>query len=401
MQRHRQTRRARTLAAALESINHFCTSSDWARRQHEPGIMDFTFANPQEMPLQPVVDAFRQWSVPLTKDWFAYQTNDESSRELAAASLRQRLGVPFETDDVIMTNGAFAAISIGLKAVTDPGDEVIINMPSWPFYEALVREAGLVPVSVNVHADTFDLDIDAIARAITDRTRAIIVNSPNNPTGKIYVHETLRQLAGLLHDMARRREQPIYVISDEPYGRIVFDGRRAISPSELYPHTLVVYSYSKILLTPGQRIGYLALPTWMPEREVVRANLQTLKVAAGWTFPNALMLHALSDLEGASLDINMLQRKRDVFAGALWRMGYALIPPEGTFYLFPKSPMPDDRAFARMLAGHDIFVLPGSVFGCPGYIRISLTASFEMIDRSLSGFAAAIACVRSQTLASR
>lgn len=401
MQHRGVSHRVAALAAATEPVSNFLTGSTWARRQHEPGIVDFTFGNPHEMPLPAFVDALRQWSTPLTKDWFAYKTNEAAACEIVATSLRKQHGVPFEPAGIAMTNGGFAAISVGMKAVTDPGDEAIINLPPWFFYEALASEAGLKPVKVNVNPQSFDLDLNLIERALSPRTRVIIINSPNNPTGRIYPQETLRRLADLLNDATRRYGRTIYILSDEPYNRIVFDGRRSISPVEVYPHTMIAYSYSKILMAPGQRIGYLALPTWMPERDAVRANIETIQVSAGWAFPNALMLHALSDFEETSIDIDHLQRKRDHLAPALRRMGYEVNIPEGTFYLLVKSPLPDDEAFAEILTGHDVFVLPGKVFEYPGYFRISLTASDDMIERSLSGFAAAIACARSRRVAAR
>jgi aspartate aminotransferase len=243
---------------------------------------------------------------------------------------------------------------------------------------------------------TFDLDVDAIAAAITPRTRVVIVNTPNNPTGRIYPPETLRRLAAVLEAASVRNGRRISLISDEPYNRIVFDGARFHSPAEFYPYTFIAYSYGKTHLAPGQRIGYIALPPTMPDREAVRAAIMQLQIVAGWAFPNAIMQYALPRLEQFMIDVDRLQRRRDRLVDALTEMGYAIHRPEGTFYLWPRSPIGDDAAFARELAEHDVFVMPGHMFETPGFIRICLTANDEMIERSLPGFAAAIAHVRSE-----
>jgi aspartate aminotransferase len=354
-------------------------------------IADFTFGNPHERPLEGVVQAFQTWSAPRANDWYAYKMSERSAQEAAAASLRDWYGVPFEAEDIAMTNGGFAALSIGLKAVTNVGDEVIFSLPPWLAYEAMILEAGLTPVKVRVNPETYDLDLDAIAAAITPRTRMVIVNTPHNPTGKIYPAETLKALATLLNEASRRHGREIFILSDEPYNRLVFDGMRPHSPAEYYPNTLLAYSYGKTLLIPGQRIGYLALQPDMPERQAVRANVTTAQIAAGWMFPNALLQYALPDLEELMIDVGQLQRKRDRLVNALRDLGYEVHVPEGTFYLFPKSPIADDERFTQVLAERGVHVLPGTVFETPGYFRISLTATEEMIERSIPAFADAIA----------
>lgn len=382
--------RADVLAQAMRGPFEFFAHSTWAKRRNETGISDFTFGNPQSMPLPAVVEALRTAAIPGDKDWFGYKTSEARAQRTVAESIRGWTGLAVEPADIAMTNGGFAAISVGLKAVTNPGDEVIINTPPWFFYEPLAIEAGLHVVKVPVRSDDFDLDLAAIAAAITPRTRVVIVNSPNNPTGRIYSQLLLEELAELLWRASRRNDRTIYLLSDEPYNRLVFDGRRFQSPAQFYPNTLIAYSYAKVLLTPGQRIGYLALPASMPERERARAAIETMQLAVGWAFPNALLQHALPDLERQSIDVAALVRKRDWVVDELSAMGYQLHRPEGTFYLMPRSPWKDDLAFAELLTEHDVFVLPGSVFEAPGYFRISLTASEEMIARALPGFRAAI-----------
>jgi aspartate aminotransferase len=380
-------------------IRDFYFNSPYTERRNEPGIIDFTFGNPHDMPMPEYVDALREATTPQDKDWFAYKDYVPAAQEAAAASLERLLRMPFAPEDVLLTTGGFAALAISLKAAADPGDEVIYSLPPWFLYEGLCAEAGLNPVRVMIDLTNFDLDVDAIAAAITPRTRVVMVNTPNNPTGRIYPPETLQQLAAVLDAASVRNGRRIYLISDEPYNRIVFDGARFRSPAEFYPYTFIAYSYGKTHLSPGQRIGYIALPPTMPDREEIRMAIMQLQIVAGWVFPNAIMQYALPRLEQFTIDIDRLQRRRDRLVEALTDMGYSVHRPEGTFYLWPRSPIGDDAAFARQLTEHDVFVLPGHMFETPGFFRICLTANDDMIERSLPGFAAAIRQVQAEQAA--
>lgn len=384
-------------AAQLASIPSFQRVDSYIRKYvargqgpDQSGICDFTFGNPHQMPQDRYVQTLRDALTPRDDQWFAYKTNVETAQEAAARSLQRLLDVPFNAEDIFLTTGGFAAIALALKTVADPGDEVIYSLPPWFLYEPLILEAGLVPTKVQVNTSTFDLDIGAIEAAITERTRVVIVNSPNNPTGRIYPPELLRRLADVLEAASTRTGRRIYLISDEAYNRIVFDGVRFHSPVEFYPYTLLAYSYGKTHLSPGQRVGYLALPPTMPQREFMRPAISGLQVAMGWVFPNALLQHALPELEQFTIDVGQLERRRDRMVNALGDLGYIMQPPEGTFYLFVSTPGPDDEAFTESLARRNVLVFPGTLFETPGYFRISLTANEDMIDRSLPAFEAAI-----------
>lgn len=371
----------------------FLTNSAWARRLGATDICDFVVGNPQEMPLPQYVEAVRRASVPLHPGWFGYMTNHPEAREAAARSLRERLGIAFDAEDVFLTKGASNALVLALSTVLDPGDEVIFQSPPWFFYEPMIAFVRGVAVRARVDRASFDLDVDAIRGAISPRTRAVIVNSPNNPTGKIYPPETLARLAEVLTEASEEYGRAIYLVSDESYNRILFDGRRFASPTGYYPHAFLLYSYAKALLSPGQRLGYLALPPAMPERDRMRSAIFATQ-CSGYGFPDAVLQRALPDLEPLCIDLGRLQRRRDLLVEALSEMGYELHVPEGAWYLLPRSPLPDDAAFANVLASHDVFVLPGHIVDLPGYLRISLTASDEMVERSLAGFAAAIGSVQ-------
>lgn len=383
-------RRLRTLA---EPVFEFFQTS--GRRIEAAGdeACDFTAGNPQEPEIEGYSEALRRWSAPRRGDWYAYKVSEAESRRVAAAALRERLGIPFEPDDVIMTNAAIAGLAVALRAVVDAGDEAVIVSPPHFIYEPLVVAAGGEVRRVRVRAGTFDLDVDELAAALGPRTRAVILNTPHNPTGRIFPPDTLRDLARALTE-ASERWGPIHLLSDEAYHRILFDGHSFTSPAAFYPDTMVVYSYGKQLLAPGQRIGFVALAPTMRGREEMRAALLTGQLVTGWAFPNALLQHALADLDGLSVDMARLQAKRDRMVEALRAAGYELHVPEATFYLMVRSPLPDDRAFCELLAGENVFVMPGAMLELPGYFRISLTATEDMIERSLPAFERAMKAAR-------
>lgn len=384
---------AKRILQAQQSVAYlvdYMNSNEFLQRGDDPENCDFALGNPHEMPLGSFVEAMAKWSVPQNKDWFAYKLNEEGSRQAVVDSLLEWRGVEYELDDIFLTTGAFGALAVALNTLIDPGDEVIFISPPWFFYAPMIIGVGGVPVRVKVDQHSLEPTIEAIESAVSRKTKAIIINSPNNPTGRLYGAKLLGDLADLLTVKSRQNGRPIFLISDESYSKILFDGRTYLSPTKFYPHSLLVYTYGKTLLTPGQRIGFLALPPEMPDRDGLRESLFFTQLLTGYAIPNALLQHALPDLNKMSIDIPHLQRKRDRMVMVLRQMGYELHVPEGTFYLLPRSPNPDDVAFTRHLARHKVYCLPGSVAEMPGYFRISLTASDDMIDRSLVGFQAAI-----------
>jgi aspartate aminotransferase len=382
--------RTRRLQEAMSSFMSFFNSEVFMQASVDPEACNFMLGNPHDMPLQGFVDALARSIVPQNKDWFAYKMNEDIPRKVLAKNLSQTRGLSFQPEDIFMTTGAFGALAVSLNATIDPGDEVIFITPPWFFYETLILAAGGKPVRVKINPESFDLDLAAIEAAITTSTRAIIVNSPNNPTGKIYPASTLEGLSELLTDASQRNQRPLYLISDESYCRIVYDGRDFLSPTNYYPNSFLVYTYGKTLLTPGQRLGYLALPPGMTDVDAMREAIFASQFATAYAIPNALLQHSLPDLEKLSVDVEQLQERRDRLVGELRQIGYDIHTPEGTFYLMPRSPMPDDRKFTRLLAEQHIYCLPGSVCEMPGYFRISVTANDDMIERSLPGFARAM-----------
>lgn len=378
------------LRDSIEPFLRFFNGPIWARNGL-PGMANFAVGNPQEMPLPGYVDALRTHLEPQAPDWFAYKLSEPRSQAVVARTLTSRTGIDWDPADVAMTNGGFGALAVAFRAIVEPGDEVVFLSPPWFFYELLIRAAGGVPVRVRLEPPAFDLDLAAIAAAITPRTRAVLLNTPHNPSGRVYPPADLRALGTVLEEAAARIGHPIYLVADEPYNRLVFDGRTFHSPAEVYPNTITTYSYGKTLLAPGMRIGYLTVPPTMPDRVALRERVLVAQLAGGYLFPNALLQHALEDIEGLSIDVGALERRRDRFVAALRGMGYETTMPEGTFYVMAKSPIADDVAFGELLAEQGVLILPGSIVELPGWFRISLTASDAMVAQSLPGFERALA----------
>lgn len=379
-------RRALAAQAQISNVTDFFAQVG-AATSH-PDAMDFTFGNPHEMPLSGLVDSMRRHVEPHSEDWFAYKANEDVARAAVAEGLTSELDASVDPADIAMTQGAFGAISLALHLLTDVGDEVITPVPGWFCYAPMLHAAALTPVPVPLADETFELDIDAIAEAITPRTRIVVVNSPANPTGRVYHRAQLTRLASVLDEASTRIGRRIWILSDEPYRRIRFAGVGFTSPASVYPWTVIDYSYGKVLLAPGQRLGYLALSPLLPkdERVALRDAFVPVQLAIGWGFPNALMQYAAPDLEHVGIDLVELERKRDAMHGALAAAGYRMTLPEGTFYLWGRAPGGDGDAFAKRLAARDVYVMSGSLFDRPQHFRISLTATRETIDRALPAF---------------
>lgn len=382
------SQRSRDAAAEFAPVEDFFLRSSYGEARSAAGACDFTFGNPHEMPLAGLVGALARNLHPQNPEWFAYKTSEPEPRAFIAEALSLELGLDFEPEDIALTQGAFAAIALAFRLVLDAGDEVIIPVPGWFCYAPMLRAADLVPVKVGLSEPDFDLDLGAIEAAITPHTRMVVVNSPHNPTGRVYPREQLQALADLLDSASDSIGARIWLLSDEPYRRIRVDDGPFVSPAALYPWTLIDYSYGKVLLAPGQRLGYLAISPRLPteQRTELRGATFPVQMSMGWTFPNALMQYSVASLENVSIDLVALAAKRDRMLNSLEQWGYRMVHPEGTFYLWGEAPGGDALRFAETLAARSVFVMPGTLFERPRHFRISLTASAEMIERALPIF---------------
>lgn len=385
---------SQTIAAQLENAS-------WIRRMFEEGarmkqergadnVYDFTLGNPDVEPPPQVLQALNRVVAAGLPNSHGYMPNPgfPQVRQAVARQLSHETGLPFEPEDIFMTVGSAGACNVILKSILDPGDEVIVLVPCFSEYRFYIsNHAGrMVPVETG---EDFLPDIDRITAAITPRTRALILNTPNNPTGRVYPECVLRDLNSMLAGAGHG----ILVISDEPYKHLVFDGIKQPEVASLIANTAICNSWSKSQALPGERIGYLALSPQLRNRAALRGACAFTNRILG--FINAPAIWQLVELEAldSTVDVSGYERKRDLLCDSLTQAGYEARRPEGTFYVFMKTPIPDDIAFVRILAKEGVLGVPGAGFGRSGYIRLSLTVPEEMIRKSIPGFAAALQAV--------
>jgi aspartate aminotransferase len=378
---------SKSLAAQLEN-------SSWIRRMFEEGVrmkqergadavFDFSLGNPDVEPppavlaeLQSVVAGNRPGS-------HGYMPNPgyPAVRQRIADKLRGETGLAFSAEDIFMTVGSAGACNVILKSILDPGDEVIVLMPAFSEYQFYIANHGgrMIPVETDA---TFLPDVERIAAAITPRTRAIFLNTPNNPTGRIYPASVLRDLEQLLV----RLGQDIVVISDEPYKSYVFDGRKQPEVASFISSTAICNSWSKSMGLAGERIGYLALSPKLADAVQLRSACAFSNRILGFINAPAIWQWVMLKTADETIDPAHYQHRRNVLCGALETIGYEVQRPEGAFYLFLKTPIADDIAFVRRLAEEGVLAVPGTGFGRSGYIRLSLTIPLERIEKSIGGF---------------
>lgn len=388
------------MAIAMKIAGHISKSS-WIRKMFEEGerlrqefgadsIFDFTLGNPDVEP----PPAFHQELVKLAQKplpgMHRYMNNAgySETRAAVAAKIAADSGLPVDSGHVIMTCGAGGAINVVLKTILNPGEEVIILAPFFVEYKFYIDNHGGVPVEVWTDRETFQLDIDAIIKAITPKTRAILICSPNNPTGVIYPAESLKQLGDALKKIHRDNGHLIYVISDEPYARIAFDGKQVPNIFPLVESSIIVTSHSKDLALPGERIGYLAANPRMDTVQQFMEGAVFSNRVLGFVNAPALMQRLVANLQNESVNVGEYQAKRDLLVSELTAMGFSMVKPDGAFYLFPKSPLTDDVAFVKLAQKHHILLVPGAGFGAPGFFRIAYCVDKGMIERSLPAWKA-------------
>jgi aspartate aminotransferase len=379
-----------------DKIAGFIEKASWIRKMFEEGermrsihgadnVFDFTLGNPNVEPPAEFERAFRNLAEHPIPGMHRYMSNAgyDETRQAVAAVLAEKSGLPVTGDHVIMTCGASGALNVVLKTILNRGDEVIILTPFFVEYKFYIDNHGGVPVEVWTDRETFQLNLTAIENAINPRTRAIIICSPNNPTGVIYPAESLRKLGDLLRRKEKELSRQILVISDEPYARISYDGKTVPNIFPLVDNSVIVTSHSKDLALPGERIGYLAANPRMNRVETFMGGATFSNRVLGFVNAPALMQRLVAGLQNVSVNIGEYREKRDLLYDNLTGMGFRMIKPDGAFYLFPKSPIPDDIKFVKLALQHHILLVPGAGFGAPGHFRIAYCVDREMIERSL------------------
>lgn len=311
---------------------------------------------------------------------------DPEVRKTLADSVNRRFGTHYTADHFYMTVGAAASLSISIKALTNPGDEFITFAPFFPEYEVWVDTAGAKLLVTPADTESFQIDFEAFERLISPRTKGIIINSPNNPSGVVYSEETIRRLSGLLERKEKEYGTSIYLLTDEPYREIVYDGVTVPFVPKYYRNTLVCYSYSKSLSLPGERIGYIIVPDEVKDAARVRAAVAGAGRALGYVCAPVLFQKAIARCADVPSDVSAYRKNRDLLYGGLTKLGYECVRPQGAFYLFVKSPEPDARAFSERAKKHDVLIVPSDTFGCTGYVRISYCVSEKTIRDALPVF---------------
>lgn len=380
------------------NIKDILSSSSWIRKMFEEGtrlkaehgaenVFDFSLGNPNLEPPEQFSRVLRETVSTAPPGSHAYMPNTGyfETRKAVADFLTDEHGVFLTADDIVMTCGAAGALNVALKTILNPGEEVITPVPYFVEYNFYVGNHGGILRTVPTRSN-FDLDIEAIEHAVTPRTRAVLINSPNNPTGAIYPGKDMEKLGTLLMEKGKKLKKTIYLISDEPYRKIIFDNSIVPSVLALYPNSIIATSYSKDLSIPGERIGFLALSPHVDDKADLLAGFALSNRILGYVNAPALMQRVIEKLQGISVDPKIYQKKRDLFCEALFDFGYSFQKPSGAFYLFPKTPVPDDVTFVRALQEELILTVPGSGFGGPGHFRIAFCVDNETIIRALPGF---------------
>jgi len=378
---------AKIIARQLENAS-------WIRRMFEEGIrlkrergadavFDFSLGNPDVEPPLAVLEALRRVVDGSRAGSHSYMPNPGYTevREAVAAKLQRETGLDFTCEDIVMTVGSAGACNVILKSILDPGDEVIVLVPYFAEYQFYIANHGGVMVPVETDA-SFLPDVGRIAAAITPRTRAILLNTPNNPTGRVYPEGVLQDLERMLE----RTGQPITVISDEPYKSYVYDGGRQSEVASSICNTAICNSWSKSLGLAGERIGYLALSPRLEERVKLRRACGFCNRILGFINAPAIWQRVMLQSMDERIDPAIYEHRRNALCDALQAIGYDVKRPEGSFFVFLKTPIPDDIAFTKRLTEEGVLAVPGSGFGRSGYIRLSLTIPLEKIEGSIGGF---------------
>lgn len=353
-------------------------------------VFDFSIGNPYFPAPEAVKTAIEQTlrdEAPTFVHGYMSNAGYEDVRQAVAESLNRRFGTAFDSGNIIMTVGAAGGLNVILKTLLNAGDEVICLAPYFLEYGNYIANYGGKTVVVPTTPGDFQPDAQAVARAITPKTKAVIVNSPNNPTGVIYSEETIKALAAVLDEKSAELGSPVFLISDEPYRELAYDGAQVPWLTKYYKNTIVGYSWSKSLSLPGERIGYLVIPSEAEDFSLIFDAASIANRVLGFVNAPSLMQRAVAKCLDASTDIDAYDRNRKLLYEGIRAAGFKCAYPQGTFYLWVETPV-DDREFCAMAKKHNILVVPGSSFACPGYVRIAYCVGEATIQGALPGFKA-------------
>ncbi|WP_092470755.1 pyridoxal phosphate-dependent aminotransferase [Desulfotruncus arcticus] len=381
-----------------QKITEDLSKPSWLRKLFEEGerlksiygedkVYNFTIGNPGVEPPAAFHEELKRIALNPTPGMHRYMSNAGylETREAIAQVLQENCGLDFSPNHIVMSCGAGGGLNILLKTILNPGEEVIVLVPYFPLYRAYIDNYGGVIKKVKTNAD-FQLNLELLAENITAKTKAIIINSPNNPTGVIYPEKSIKELGQLLRAKEEEFNNTIYLISDEPYSKLVFDGLTVPSIFKHVRNSFVVTSHSKDLALPGERIGYVAMHPEIKDADLIFKGLNFCNRALGFVNAPALMQRLVTNLQREEADIEGYLEKRNMLYNHLTSLGFDVVKPAGTFYLFPRSPMPDDIEFIKFALKYNIVVVPGIDFDMPGYFRLSFSVSLDTVMNSLPAF---------------
>lgn len=352
-------------------------------------VYDFSLGNPSVEPpvriKEALIEVLNEES-PGKVHGYMNNSGHEDVREKIAISINQRFGTSLCNKNIIMTVGAAGGLNVILKSLLNPGDEVITFAPFFGEYRNYVSNYDGILVTVAPKLDDFQPDLDEFEKKINEKTKAVIINTPNNPTGVVYSEKTIKDLANILYRKQEELKTTIYLISDEPYRELVYDNVEVPYLTKYYKNTIVGYSYSKSLSLPGERIGYLVIPDELEDSENLLSAANVANRILGFVNAPSLIQRAVARCLDAKVDVEIYNRNRELLYNNLLSYGYDCVKPQGAFYLFVKALEEDDKKFCEAAKKHNILIVPGSSFGCPGYARIAYCVDYDMIERSLPAF---------------
>ncbi len=355
----------------------------------EDQVYDFSLGNPSVPAPRAVDEAIRavlDEEDPVFVHGYMSNSGYEDVRLTVAESLNRRFGTAFHENNILMTVGAASGLNVILKTLLDPEDQVLVFAPYFVEYRAYVNNYGGKLLEVPPSLPDFQPNLSGFEQRISEKTKAVIINTPNNPTGVVYSEEVLGEMGRILREKSSQYGHPIVLISDEPYRELVYDGVQAPFVTKFYENTVICYSFSKSLSLPGERIGYLVIPDELEDAKDVFAAAAIANRVLGCVNAPSLMQRVIKRCIDAEVDVETYDRNRNCLYHALKDMGFSCVRPQGAFYLFVKSPTEDEREFCQVCKEHHILVVPGSSFACPGYVRIAYCVSYEQILRSLPAF---------------
>ena len=352
-------------------------------------VFDFSIGNPSV----PAPDCVNETAIKLIQEMdpvllhgYTSAQGDALVRKQIADNLNSRFATSYRPENLYMTVGAAASLCCCLNGLCNPGDEVIVFAPFFPEYRVFIEGAGAKMNMIPADIEAFQIDFDAFEAAITDKTKAVIVNSPNNPSGTIYSEDTVKKLASILEEASNKYGQPIFLLADEPYREIVFKGQTVPFLPKYYKNTIVCYSWSKSLSLPGERMGYVLVPDSVTDSELVYAAVAGAGRSLGYVNAPSLFQRVCAACVDITADVEVYETNKNLLVSSLRDMGYHVVEPQGTFYMFPRTLEANDIAFCEKAKDFNLLIVPGTGFGCPGHTRISYCVPTERAKRSLDAF---------------